>query len=359
MILNLLVILLMAVTFYKIKITKPLLAIDEEYLSVASCNAYRGFFALVVMLHHIAQRTTPPVLLKDFLRVGFLAVSVFFFFSGYGLQKKNLTDHKYSRGFLIKRIPTVLIPYAVMTFVYWAMYALYGDVRTLADIWHNFIAYGDPIVWFSWYVVSILVFYLAFYVLMKICRKNNIAIIFGGIVYYILYVWVCRKLGFGTWWYHSARLPVLGITWATYEKQILALCKKAYFLITPLLWVVFVLVAKNSHMLTGMINSVYGELIVNTFMSTLYVSALVLTAMKIRPANKILNFLGGISFELYMVHGLAMSGLRNDFLRIENDTLWTVLVIVISVLLAYLFHKLFAYILGQYKKLIHKIEVYR
>ena len=48
-----------------------------------------------------------------------------------------------------------------------------------------------------------------------------------------------------------------------------------------------------------------------------------------------------------------------NLLRIENDTLWTVLVIVISVLLAYLFHKLFAYILGQYKKLIHKIEVYR
>lgn len=353
MILNFLVILLMALTFYKIKITKTF---DEKCMSVSSCNSYRGFFAIVVILHHIAQRTAPPALLEDFLRVGFLAVSAFFFYSGYGLQKKHLTDPGYSRGFLIKRIPAVLIPYTIMSFVYWGEYALLGDFRTLSDIWHNFIAYGDPIVWFSWYVVSILIFYVAFYILMLICKKNNLALIAGGIIYYALYVWICRKLGFGIWWYNSAFIPVLGILWATYEKQIFALCKKIYYVITPVLWIAFALVTRNQYELIDRINSTYDELIVNATMSLLFVIALVLTSMKIRPENRILNFLGSISFELYMAQGLVMMGLRNDFIRTENDALWAIMVIALSVLLAFLFNKLFSLVLGKYKTLIAKKE---
>lgn len=356
MILNFLVILLLAVTFYKIKITLPFSALDGECMSVSSCNSYRGFFALVVILHHIAQRTSPPVLLEDFLRVGFLAVSVFFFFSGYGLQKKNISDPQYSHGFLIKRIPTVLIPYTIMSFVYWGEYALLGDFRTIADVWHNFIAYGDPIVWFSWYVVSILVFYFAFYLLMKICRKNNLAMLAGGIIYYALYVWTCRKLGFGIWWYNSAFIPVFGIMWATYEKQIFALCKKIYFIITPILWIIFVLITRNQYTLIERINSPFGELIVNAVMSALFVIALVLTSMKIRPENKILSFLGSISFELYMTQGLVMMGLRNDFIRIENDSLWGVSVVALSIPLAFLFNRLFSLILKKYKILLAKKE---
>lgn len=352
MILNLLVVLLMAITFYKIKITTPISTFDETCLSVASCNSYRGFFALVVILHHIAQRTTPPTLLEDFLRIGFLAVGVFFFFSGYGLQKKSMSDPGYSRGFLIKRIPTILIPYTIMSFIYWGVYAALGDFRTIFDVWHNFIAYGDPIVWFSWYVVSILVFYLAFYALMKLTRRRKLFMILGGIIYYVLYVIACRLLDFGVWWYNTALVGVFGMAFAAYEKQIFAFFKKAYLFITPMVWIVFVHITKNQYKLMDALSTEYAELIVTASMSLLFVTALVLTAMKIRPENKILNKLGDVSFELYLTQGLFMLLLRNDYIWIENDALWAVLVIVMSLGAAFLLHRVFAFLLKKYKKII-------
>ena len=161
MLLDLLVLLLLAVTLLNIKIVKPITAFNDECLSLKSCNSYRGMFALVVILHHISQRVTCGYLLPDFTRVGYLAVSVFFFLSGYGLLKKHLSDDNYSRGFLQKRIPTILIPYILMTVLYWCVYAVLGDVKSIEFLWNDFLKNGNLIVWFSWYVVAILLFYLA------------------------------------------------------------------------------------------------------------------------------------------------------------------------------------------------------
>ena len=162
MLLNLLFVVLLFVALFKIKLIMPLKNFNDEFMSVKNCNSYKGFFALIVIMHHISQRISNGFLPPDFTRVGYLAVAVFLFLSGYGLQKQNISKPGYSNGFLLKRIPSILIPYIIMTVIYWLIYALLGDVRSLGTIWHNFIANGDPIVWFSWYVVCILYFYIAF-----------------------------------------------------------------------------------------------------------------------------------------------------------------------------------------------------
>lgn len=350
MMLDLLVLLFLATAFLKIKVIVPSRTFNEEYLSVKTCNSYRGFFALVVLLHHISQRTSGGALLSDFTRVGYLAVAVFFFLSGYGLQKKNLTDSSYHKGFLSKRVLSIFIPYVIMSFIYWCAYALLGDVRTPSVIFYNFIKNGDPIVWFSWYVVNILIFYIVYYVLMKIFKQNRPGMILGGVFYYIIYALLCRKLSFGQWWYQTSLLPVLGIFLASYEKHILEFAKKYYLLLFSACWLLFILLARFKWQILENISGSFSNLFLTIILAVLFVTGVVLSSLKLGFGNKILDFLGKISFEIYMTQGLIMFLLRNAHFRIENDFLWSFLVILISIIASYFLNKFFTHILKKKDK---------
>ena len=352
MVLDIFIVLFILTAFWGIKPIKSLKEINSDYLSLKTCNSYKGFFAVIVIIHHISQRISGGPVIQNFTSIGYLAVSVFFFFSGYGLQKKNLSDSTYSHGFLIKRIPAILIPYAIMTFIYWLTYALLGDVWTISEMWTEFYKWGNPIVWFSWYVVSILVFYIAFYILMKAFKEHRLGMIMGGIVYYVLYVIACRKLTFGPWWYMTAFIPVIGIIFANYEKEILIIFKKTSFILMPLIWISFIVLSVNEWYIRSTLPKDWSEIIFSMVMSALFVLAVVLTSVRFKFGNKILNFLGNVSFELYMVQGLFMLALRNDYLYIENDTVWSLLVICCSIISAFALNNFFKIILSHYKKLI-------
>lgn len=352
MVLDAFIILFMVMSLWKIKPVTLLNDINNDFLSPKTCNSYKGFFAVIVLLHHLSQRTSDGNILRNFTSIGYLAVSVFFFFSGYGLQKKHLTDSSYKNGFLVKRIPSILIPYAVMTLIYWLLYAILGDVRTLSDMWTSFIKYGDPLVWFSWYVVSIMIFYVAFYVLMKIFKQNKPGVILGSIIYYVLYVIACRAVSFGPWWYMTSFIPIIGIIFASYEKEVLFVLKKISFILTPLIWISFIVLSVNEWHIRSILPKDWSEVIFSMMMSALFVLGIVSTSARFKFGNKILNFLGNISFELYMVQGLFMMALRNDYLYIANDTVWSLLVIFFSILSAFGLNKLFKLIILKYKKLI-------
>ncbi|WP_173468755.1 acyltransferase family protein [Fibrobacter succinogenes] len=113
---DILPILLLFLCIFGAKITKPLSSINsKDYLSLATCKSYRGLFAILVILLHLAQRTESGVLFRYFTFTGMLPVPFFFFLSGYGLQKSYIVkSDKYRNGFLLKRVPTVLIPYIII-----------------------------------------------------------------------------------------------------------------------------------------------------------------------------------------------------------------------------------------------------
>lgn len=45
----------------------------------------KGICAVVIVLDHMGLQLSTPIVLKPFTMVGYLCVSIFFFFSGYGL----------------------------------------------------------------------------------------------------------------------------------------------------------------------------------------------------------------------------------------------------------------------------------
>lgn len=324
--------------FWGLHPVKPLSQMNEDYISKETGNYLRGFFAIVVLLHHLAQRTGSGFLFRGFYDVGYLAVALFFFFSGYGLQKSYMAKRDaYRQHFLIRRLPPVLLPYVVVTFLVWLMNAVAGyRVGVGYILWT--ILQGEPMVLFSWYIVCILLFYVVFWLLMYICGNRDQLMLIAGCIWYVLYVVCCMLADFGCWWYNASPLLIVGMAWAVYEKQILAKIKKSYKILTPAIWAVFFILYMIAFSLKD--NKAYENrlFLLHIVVAILFVIAMILFSLKIRIGNKVLKFLGSISLEIYLVQGLFIEGLRNGTIFIENEAIWVWLVVVGSVIFAALLH---------------------
>ena len=194
---------------------------NREYLSKKNCNQLRGFLALTILLYHTSQKTETGILLPWFSTFGYLAVSVFYFFSGYGLQKSYERNKDYKDWFLLKRLPKVVIPYLIAVILFWIMNnCLLGKDLSTKDVLKTFLS-GHPIVTYSWYIISIVNYYVMFWLLMKICGNNKLTMLIGACVWHMAYIFLCWKMGYSTWWYSDGHLLIIGMAWAAYEDQIL------------------------------------------------------------------------------------------------------------------------------------------
>lgn len=336
------IVLLVLFFVWKIKFV----SINDEYLSYKSSMAMRGFFMMLVMCHHLAQYTSGGMFFGHFVRIGFLTVSIFFFFSGYGLQKRHMSDDDYKKTFLKKRIPAIVIPYLIMTLVVWIVRAIGGKVFSLADIVVLFFK-GEAIVPFSWYFTNILVFYLAFYLIMKLFGNKHHFMIVGAFACYLIWILICKKAGYDVWWYCSSHLFVVGMVWAKYEKTILEFIKKHYFSSLGILIGAF-FVCIVLYLLMSRYNQFIDAVAVTKInIAVLFVLAVLLFSLKVKIGNPILDFFGKISFELYLSHGMFI-WLFNRV--IDNDVLKSVFIILSSVLFAVVLHKALKVIMIQYNK---------
>lgn len=57
--------------------------------------------------------------------------------------------------------------------------------------------------------------------------------------------------------------------------------------------------------------------------------------MKRKPKGIVLQYLGTISYEIYLLHGIPVTFLKEAMV---NEALWTLSVVVIAVISAYLMH---------------------
>ena len=141
---------------------------NRDYLSVETGKIWRGFFAIVIVLHHLALQGGNGYIWPLFAHTGWLAVAVFFFFSGYGLQKKYLTDQTYSCYFLRNRLPTILVPFLLATLFYVGLSLMGGAQYSISKVLLSFVN-GRPLLPYSWHIINIVVFYCFFNFTQSFC----------------------------------------------------------------------------------------------------------------------------------------------------------------------------------------------
>ena len=313
-----------------------LLPVTDDYLGVQSTNGLKGFLALGIVFHHLSEWITTGIEFSNFSYMGTYIVSVFFFLSGYGLYIQNERKEGYLDNFLVKRLSRILIPFIFISSIYLIYRSINGQALT-TSFFMNLFKKGSTIIYNGWFVDIIILMYVFFYISFKIFSNRTVAILvntllIGG------YIILAIKLGYSFWWYNSSLPFILGLLWAKHKKYIDGILNKYYFIIlvciTGLLFIShqYSFVLKKLHLVDSYS---YGfaansDNIIFTFFSILIVR-------KIDFSNKYLLFLGRISFELYMIHGLVMSIIGKYFVTSRlNDVVFTILVLIVSISLAWL-----------------------
>ena len=147
----------------------------------------------------------------------------------------------------------------------------------------------------------------------------------------------------GDWEYVSIMAFLLGVFWMKNRVSIDKLLEKNYFIFLvsfSILMYVFHYyedIMKN----IGITNKYVYYGIVGNLCTMVFVVYFLLLTNKLNFSNKYLDFLGDISFEIYMIHGLVMHYLGKFFVSSGvNDVLYTIVVLFVSIVFAYYIKKL-------------------
>lgn len=287
-------------------------------------NRYRGVFALIVILHHMAQRVTSKGLLWIWFDTGFLPVAMFFFYSGYGLMKKGIRQKE---GFFQRRLIPLLIPYLVTMGLYCIFYALAGQVKSLPSLLLEHFNNASGIS-FLWFVFVYLAWILFLGIALRFIKEDRQILTAGfSFAAFFMAFSILAIPGF-FWIYDTVFMIPAGCAWAYYEESIETWIHQHYKKVLISSVLVFA-VSMAGHMIpilrvpSYMLSAVSFLFFLNTY------------TMKRRPDGIVLSYLGTISYEIYLLHGIPVTFLKE---AMGNEALWTLSVVVIAVISAYIMH---------------------
>ena len=159
----------------------------------------------------------------------------------------------------------------------------------------------------------------------------------------LVYIFLKAYQNHGDWEYVSIMAFLLGIFWMKNRISIDKYIEENYFVFLvsfSILMYVFrhyEVIMKN----IGITNKYVYYGIVGNLCTMVFVVYFLLLTNKLDFSNKYLNFLGDISFEIYMIHGLVMHYLGKFFVSSPvNDVIYTIVVLLVSIVFAYYIKKL-------------------
>lgn len=344
---------------------------NEDAFSINQMKALQGYFALCIMLHHIGQKTSASWLPKEnyipglelFVPFGYYFVGIFLFCSGYGLWKSYKNKPHYLDGFVKRRILPLLVAFYVSAFVFLLVRFL---LKEPMSAWKVFCyAFGlqlsNPNTWF---MIALPILYLCFYLSFRFCHTERKAVTVLGLCV-LAYVLIGTCIDHndywmrGEWWYNSVHFFFLGVLFGKNEEAVTAHAKrhyKAYFIL--LFLGIFVLYAASG--IAQGVFSYYGEnwgapdkiprrwicLLSQVLSSCAFVFWVFLCSMKLRVGNRFLRFMGTITLEFYLIHGLFLELFAYNFdgdvaslYHLRNIPLLLLIVFLLSIPAALLLQK--------------------
>lgn len=338
---------------------------NGDFLEYGQTKYLQGFLAVCIMLHHIGQemcaswqsyRLYPG--LEFFVPLGYVFVGIFMFCSGYGLVVSYEKKPNYlSKGFFRKRAVPLLIGYFVSTWLFYIARIIMGQKLSGWDTF-CYLTGIKPCNPYGWFALIMPLFYLFFFLSFKYSKKPVLTTTICVIAYTFIGTCINHNayLITGEWWYNSAHMFWVGLIVAKYRDKLIAWAKRKYILKL----IVCIVLLQGSWYLTNYLIgtfSYYGEnarlpmyltvlyrwicLSGDMLYTVLFTFFILLLGMKIRIGNKFLGFMGTITFEFYIIHGLVIEFFSYRFcdavkpiVRITNGALMVVTIFVLSIPLA-------------------------
>lgn len=350
---------------------------NEGFLSLEQTKALQGFMAICILFHHMGQKTCAPWHKKSvivhgldlFVPIGYFFVGVFLFCSGYGLYKSYKTKEHYLKGFFPRRVMPLVVGYYLTGFIFLGVRFAMKEPMSGRQILYYItgVQLSNPNAWFA---IALPIFYTGFYFAFRFCKSEKTALFVTGLVVFV-YTMIGTIVDHnnfwmrGEWWYNCVHLFTLGLLFARYEKPIVDRAKKGYWVKLILCFLAIFVFFRISEVAQNVL-SYYGEnfhanfkvlrrwgcLVTQMAASCAFVFFLMLLTMKLRIGNRVLKFMGTMTLEFYLIHGLFIElfgysflDVRPSIVYIKNAALFIVVVVVCSVPAAILLKKVMDLIL--------------
>lgn len=278
----------------------------------------KGIMSIAIVAFHLSCYTKGYLSL--FSNWGAPIVSIFYFISGYGLMyNKECKGNEYLLNFLQKRICcSLLLPFFIVWFINKLATNYHTDNLYIEAI--NLIKSGKTSLAFSWYVFSILFFYLMFFFTAK--NKN---LIITSFVYTIAYITFTYYMGYERCWYISALAFPMGIFYCKTESRLLSLWKDPfkYYTTVPICLLLLAII-------------VISKLEIMFFIAYICIPIIIACILaKVNLYNKFLTTIGLYSYEIYLCHGLCMMFLRGNNVYVKSDIQYIIATYIFTFLMAY------------------------
>lgn len=249
-------------------------------ITIDDSNVLRGWFIIGVVLHHFCQRLIEPGFLKVYYEMGYLAVGMFFFLSGYGLNARKEGKNEGVFSFLRIKITRVYIPCVIVNvvlFFFFNFNSVFSVILEPTGIDNT-----------QWFISAILFFYFIYYISKMVYSGNLFFICFCV----LLYVICCLFFDLGSWWYISSFCFPLGFFWHKYNVRIQVFVSKISLLSLTMLVVVtcIFLYLKRQYEILGFISCPLFCLNIMVFLS------------KYEVRSKTMSYIGQCSLEIYILH---------------------------------------------------------
>ena len=178
---------------------------------------------------------------------------------------------------------------------------------------------------------------------MNLCGKHYNLMIVGAILYYVVTSLIFYKQGFGAHWYETSIGLAIGMALAVYEKSLIKLLKKRYWIVFAITLAVTVVVYKFG--IPFIYNLFPGDFrIKNAVDFNMICVCIILWMAKFEIGNPVSKFLGSISLEIYLLHGFVILMFKNSRYSMANNTLFAILVPLITIIMAFVMKKCMDYI---------------
>lgn len=240
---------------------------------------------------------------------GLPIVAVFFFLSGYGLSVSLKRKGKsYMKDFFSKRMKRLLVPFVLANIINAIVFCLLGkEFPSLHELVNQFI-YMSPFLMFSWFVYALFFLYILFYLSYRFIDNKYISfsILFLSVITFIVYAYVESVFGF---WRSTVVSFPLGILFAECDNHIKAfLLRRRLFVLV--FYSVFLFLIIGIYLTMKMLHlpeypdTCIGFIVINFIPITLVLCSYFFCVEGM--VGTILGFIGGISYEIYLLHGVVL-----------------------------------------------------
>ena len=310
---------------------------NAAYLAPANTNALRGIMAIGVVLHHLAEHCHSGRLFHYMYLdgIGYLLVAVFFFLSGYGLMVQfGKKGTPYLKSLWSKRILFFVIVFVLDMALYIVFHLLNGKACTVRTT-YSWLMTGHVPALSAWYLVAQVVFYVFFWLAFSRIPVQRWAV--TGLFVLVLGIsGVWLLLGYPQYWSYSNLAFCTGVLWALKRDAIETFCKQHY-------WIALLCATGLFVLFSGIPLAVKGRQVYvacRMVSSTLFAVWIIVLLQKITFVGMLWQKVSIFSLEIFLLHGLVYRLLRSNMIRIDNETLWVVMTVVISVLISIPAHRL-------------------